>query len=154
MNNTRMNEGEFRTLLKRTNEDDYKRNYINYQAGNLEKSCFEALRKSGVTDSKIMATDARLWHGTSEKTERQKIDEALFNDIYMLFQEPESIYEEKKKGKAYRTFHFLKDTKDGKKLKAVFYTKRLKDSSMALQLTTMGHGKYEYTSKDKYEKIW
>jgi formylmethanofuran dehydrogenase subunit E len=127
---------------------------INYQVGNLEKSRFEALRKSGVTDSKIMATDTRLWHGTSEKAERQKIDEVFFKDIYTLFQEPENIYEEKKKDKAYRTFHFLKDTKDGKKLKAVFYTKRLKDSLTALQLTTMGHGNYEYTDKGKYEKIW
>jgi hypothetical protein len=154
MNNTHLGRGELKMLLERTNQDDYKRNYINYQVGNLEKTRFEKLRRAGLTDSKIMATDARLWHGTSEKNDRQKIDEALFDDIYTVFQEPENIYEEKKKDKLYRTLHFVSDTQNGKKLKAVFYTKRLNNSATALQLTTMGHGKYEYTDKDKYEKIW
>ena len=154
MNNTRLTEGEFRTLLKRTNEDDYKRNYINYQVGNLEARRFAAMREAGVHDSKIMATDDRLWHGTGDKVEKQEIPENLFNDVYTLFQEPENIYEEHKKDKAYRTFHFVKDTNDGKKIKAVFYTKRLKDSATALQLTTLGHGDYVYTDKTKYKKIW
>ena len=153
MNGNRMTDGEFRTLLKSVNETGYKKNQINYQIGNVEKQRFNALQKTGITDSKLMATDSSLSHGTADKTEKQTIPETLFNELYTLFQEPEYIYEENKTRKSYRAFHFVKDTQDGKKLKAVFFTKKTGGSETALQLRTMGYGKYAYENQEQYKKI-
>jgi SPP1 gp7 family putative phage head morphogenesis protein len=153
MNNTRMTEGEFKTLIKRTNEADYKRNNILYQAGNLETGRYEAMRKAGVLDSKVMATDNDLWHGTGDKNAKQKITENLFGELYQAINEPENIYEESVGNKLYRVFHFVKDTKDGKKIKILLHTLRLDKNQTALKITTLGHSTYEYTDK-KYKKIW
>jgi SPP1 gp7 family putative phage head morphogenesis protein len=153
MNNTRLSEGEFKTLIKRTSEADYKRNNILYQAGNLEAGRCEAMRKAGVSDSKIMATDDDLWHGTGDKNSKQKVPENLFDDLYQAINEPENISEESVKGKVYRVFHFVKDTKDGRKIKVLLHTVRLDKNQTSLKITTFGHSTYDYKDK-KYKKIW
>ena len=77
----------------------------------------------------------------------------LFDELYELLQRPESIYEESVKNKLYRVFHFVKDMKDGKKLKVLLHTSRNKNSMTALQVRTMGYAEYEY--KDGiFTKIW
>ena len=153
MNNTRLSKGEFKTLIKRTNEADYKRNNIIYQAGNLEAKRYAAMRKAGILDSKVMAADGTLWHGTGDKNAKQKIAENLFEDLYKAINEPDNIYEEGVKNKVYRVFHFVQDTKDGKKIKVLVRTHRLDQSQTALKITTMGHSTYDYNDK-KYKKIW
>jgi uncharacterized protein with gpF-like domain len=82
MDGTRMGAGKFKTLLKRANETDYKLLNVNYQVGNLEPERCAKMREAGVRDSKIMAADDRLWHGTGDKTAKQKIPEDRFNDLY------------------------------------------------------------------------
>jgi SPP1 gp7 family putative phage head morphogenesis protein len=153
MNNTRLSEGEFKTLIKRTNEADYKRNHIMYQVGNLEAKRYAVMRNAGVQDSKIMATDDDVWHGTGDKNVKQKVPETLFTDLYETINEPENIYEEISKGKVYRVFHFVKDTKDGKKIKVLLHTLRLGKTQTALKITTLGYSTYDYKDK-KYRKIW
>ena len=153
MNHTRLSEGEFKTLMKRTNEADYKRNHIMYQVGNLEAKRYGAMRNAGVQDSKIMATDDDVWHGTSDKNAKQKVPETLFTDVYETINEPENIYEEIVKDKIYRVFHFVKDTKDGKKIKVLLHTLRLDKTQTALKITTLGYSTYDYTDK-KYKKLW
>jgi hypothetical protein len=154
MNGTRMSEGEFKTLLERTNEVDFHWIGIQYQVGNLEEKRYEALREAGVQDCKIMATDERLWHGTSDKNEGQKIEPEYFNELYKTINEPQYIYEEDVSAlkKPYRVFHFVRDTNDHKKIKIILYTKPLKNSQMALQIRTMGKSTYEYNGK-KYKSI-
>lgn len=154
MDGTRVSEGEFKTLVKRTNEADYKPLNVNYQVGNLEERRFQAVRKKGVVDSKVMATDRRLWHGTGDKNAKQKITEKFFSDLYKTLGEPEAIYEERVTGKPYRVFHFVTDTGNGKKIKAVLHVTSLKQNQTALQITTLGHSTYEYGDRNKYEKIW
>ena len=121
----------------------------------MEAKRFEKLQKNKVFDSKIMGTDERLWHGAGDKNGNQKIPERLFDDLYDTLQTPEAIYEEDVSSlkKNYRVFHFVKDTKDGKKIKVVLYQRNLKDSATALQLQTMGYSTYEYVA-GKYKKIW
>jgi hypothetical protein len=153
MNNTRLTDGEFKTIIRRTNESDYKPLNILYQVGNLEERRFKALQEQGIADSKIMATDHDLWHGTGDKAAEQKIPETLFDELYTLLQKPEAVYWETIKGKQYQVFHFVKDTKDGKKIKVVVYQLRLKDGTTALKVTTMGYATYEYKDT-KYKKIW
>jgi SPP1 gp7 family putative phage head morphogenesis protein len=146
MDKTRMSEGEFRILIKRTNEADYKPLNVNYQVGNLEERRFEALRRVGVQDSKIMATDHDLWHGSGDKNAKQKIEEKFFPDLYKTLGESQEVYEEKVTGNPSRVFHFVMDTKDGKKIKVVLHTFRLDKSQTALKITTLGHSTYEYTT--------
>jgi hypothetical protein len=155
MNGTRMSEGEFKTLIKRTNERDYKPLNINYQVGNLEMKRFGAMREAGVPDSKIMASDHDLWHGTGDKNAKQKIPEKLFNELYRTFQEPEHIYHEKVPERAAResVFHFVKDTGDGKKIKIIVRVKTLGDGQTSMRVRTMGYADYDYTGRN-YEKIW
>jgi hypothetical protein len=153
MNNTRLSEGEFKTLLKRTNEADYKRNNIMYQVGNIETERYGAMLNARVQDSKIMATDDDLHHGTGDKNAKQKVAENLFSDLYKTINEPDNIYEEIVKDKLYRVFHFIKDTKDGKKIKVLLHTLKLDKNRTALKITTIGHSTYEYKDK-KYKKIW
>jgi hypothetical protein len=153
MNTTRLTKGAFTTLLKRTNEADYKPLNILYQVGNLEAGRFNALQKKGGTDSKVMATDHDLWHGTGDKNRAQAIPERLFDEVYTLLQEPEVIYWEAGTGKGYRVFHLVKDTKDGKKIKVIVYQLPLKDGTTALKVTTMGYSTYDYNGT-KYERIW
>ncbi|MDR1352334.1 MAG: phage head morphogenesis protein, partial [Treponema sp.] len=155
VNNTRLSKGEFNTLIKRTNEADYKPLNINYEVGNLEGSRFEAMRKAGIRDSKIMATDHDLWHGAGDKNAKQKIPEKLFNELYTTFQEPEHIYREKipLKSTQERIFHLIKDTGDGKKIKIIVHVKTLGNGQTSMQVRTVGHIKHDYTGNN-YEKIW
>jgi hypothetical protein len=155
MNDTRLTRGEFKALIRRTNEKEYLKMGINYQVGNVDGKRFEVLQKNNVFDSKIMSTDERLWHGTGDKNGNQKIPERLFDALYEMLQTPEAIYEEEisSRKKKYRIFHFVKDTKDGKKIKVVLYQRNLKDSVTALQLRTMGYSTYEYVD-GKYKRIW
>ena len=155
MNGTRMSEGEFRTLIKRTNEADYKPLNIQYQVGNLEERRFAAMRDAGVQDSKIMATDHDLRHDTGDKTAKQKIPERLFNELYTTFQRPEHIYREKVplKSTQEQIFHLIKDTGDGKKIKIIVHVRTLGNGQTSMQVRTMGYAEYDYTGNN-YEKIW
>jgi hypothetical protein len=153
MDGTRLTKGEFQTLIKRTNEADYKTLNVNYQVGNLDAERFDAVKKKGIADSKIMSTDSTLKHGTAQKNEGQKVPERLFSDLYETLQSPEAIYEEGVADKLYRVFHFVKDTKDGNKLKVLLHQRKLKNGFTALQVRTVGYGQYEY-EKPEYEKIW
>jgi hypothetical protein len=153
MDNTRLTGGEFKTLVRRTNEADYKPLNVAFQVGNLAWECFEAMRKKKVPDSKIMSTDSQLKHATSDKNEGQKVPERLFDDVYELFQKPESIYEIDLQNKPYREFHFVKDTKDGKKLKVVLHLRSLGKTGTALQVRTIGYAQYDYVGA-QYEKVW
>ncbi|MDR2393826.1 MAG: phage head morphogenesis protein [Treponema sp.] len=153
MNQTRLAEGEFKVLVRRTQEVDYKPSNILYQVGNIEAKRCGAMNKHGVRDSKIMASDHDLWHGTGDKVAKQTIPERLFDELYTLLQEPQAIYEERVANKPYRVFHFIKDTQDGKKIKVVVYYLKLKGGSMALKITTMGYAPYQYHDA-KYSKIW
>jgi hypothetical protein len=152
MDNTRMTAGEFNVLLRRMDKKEYYPLGILYQVGNIEASRHEAMMKAGITDSKIMAADTDLHHGTAVKTEGQRIPEGLFPDLYKTLQEPERIYEEsgitrKNQG---RVIHFVLKTGDGKALKIVLL-QRLK--TLALKIKTMGWVEDEY-GQQKYKKIW
>jgi hypothetical protein len=153
MDGTRMTVGEFDTLVRRITRKDYLPQNINYQVGNLESQRHEAMMKTGVTDSKIMATDSRLWHGTADKNNRQKVPETRFTDIYRLLQEPETVYEERVKNKHYRVFHFVKDTKDGRKLKVLLHLTKLGRTTTALQIRTIGYANYQYADKNLFREI-
>jgi SPP1 gp7 family putative phage head morphogenesis protein len=153
MDGTRMTEGEFKTLLKRANEADYKPLNARYQVGNLDEKRFEAMRQAGVNDSKIMATDSVLWHGTGDKVAGQKVPEHLFDDLYKTIGEPEHIYEEKVRGKLYRVFHFVKDISTKGRIKVLLHLRNLKDSQTALEIRTVGYSDYRY-GDGKHEKIW
>jgi hypothetical protein len=153
MDGTRVGAGEFKTLLKRANEADYKPLHVNYQVGNLEARRFEAMRETGVQDSKIMAADSALRHGAAGKTPGQRVNEKHFDKLYEAIQEPDFIYEQLKSGKKYRTFHFVKAVENGK-IKAVVYQKDLKNTATSLQVITIGEGNYEYEKNNMYKKIW
>lgn len=152
MDNTRLTQGEFVTLLDRMNEKDYVPQGINYQVGNLESERYQAMRKAGVEDSKIMATDKALYHGTADKTAKQKISEEQFEDVYRLFQEPEKIIENTTPDfpAQGREFHFVKENRDGRNLVSVF---RQKNKGTALSLVTMGVIEEPYVD-GKFESIW
>jgi uncharacterized protein with gpF-like domain len=153
MDGTRLTGSEFKTLAQRTNEADYKPLNVEYQVGNLEWERYEAMRKKNVPDSKIMSVDKQLWHSTGNKNAEQKIPERLFDELYELLQKPEAIYEEAVQSKLYRVFHFVKDTKDGKKLKVLLHQLGLGENTTALQVRTMGYAQYDYVGA-QYEKIW
>lgn len=155
MDGSRLTQGEFDALLNRMSKQDYTPNnhkHINYQVGNLDRQRHEAMMKSGVDDSKIMATDERLYHGTGSKVSDQKIPADQFESVYKTLQTPERIFENTKpKSKRFgREFHFVKDTKDGKVIKIVL---RQTAPGTALQITTMGWVSDQYEG-DQFEKIW
>ncbi|MHB9292674.1 hypothetical protein Holit_01776 [Hollandina sp. SP2] len=155
MDKTKTSQGEFKKIIERTNDADYKPLNVNYQVGNLEMKRFEAMREAGVHDSKIMATDHDLWHGTGDKNTKQKIPEKLFNELYTTFQEPEHIYREKipLKSTQEQIFHLVKDTKDGKKIKIIVHVRTLKNGQTSMHVRTLGYAEYDYTG-EKYERIW
>ena len=156
MDKLRMSEGEFKTIVKRTSEADYKALNVNYQVGNLEARRFDAMRKAGVQDSKIMATDHDLWHSTGDKIATQKIPEELFSDVYQTLQEPENIYRVKKtKGNVWE-IHFVKSLGKNKVLKIVLkaWFDKEKGTYTALQIRTMGVVDNHYGTETMYEKLW
>jgi SPP1 gp7 family putative phage head morphogenesis protein len=149
MDGSRMSGGEFDTLIRRMNQKDYTPQNITYQVGNLDRQRHEAMIKAGVDDSKIMAVDRDLYHGTADKNAGQKIPADRFGSVYQILQTPERIYEETgtKKG---RTFHFVKDTKDGKIIKVVL---RQGMPTTALRIITMGWVEDQY-GNPVFKKIW
>jgi hypothetical protein len=153
---TKTTKGEFRKIIERANEADYKPLNINYEVGNLEGERFEAMRKAGVTDSKIMATDHDLHHSTGRKNTRQKAPETLFNDVYETLQEPEKIFQEIKAARPgqEKIFHLVKDIGDGKKIKIVVHVRTLKTGGTAMQVRTMGYADYDYTGANYDEIKW
>jgi hypothetical protein len=154
MDGTQMTEGEFKTLAKRADEEGYKPLDILYQAGNLEAERYETLRKAGIPDSKIMATDRDLRHGTGAKTDRRP--ESLFDEIYGLLQEPEMIYRAKKAKNGVQEIHFAKDAGDKKVLKIVLKARFSEAKNMwtALKISTMAVVDNHYGEDKVYEKIW
>jgi len=152
MDNTKLASGEFDVLIRRMNQKDYTPKEINYQVGNLDRQRHEAMIKAGVDDSKIMASDKELYHGTADKNATQKIPNDLLGKIYQLMQTPEQILENKKpKHKRLgREFHFVKSTGDGKAIKIVL---RQKMPATSLQIITMGWVADQYEG-GQYEKIW
>ena len=152
MDGTRLSSGEFDTLIRRMNRKDYTPQGINYQVGNLERRRHEAMIKRGVGDSKIMALDSDLYHGTADKTSSQRIPANLLGRVYRLMQTPQRIYEHlspqhKQHG---REFHFVESAGGGKVIKVVL---RQKLPTTSLQLVTMGWVSDQYTGAE-YEKIW
>jgi hypothetical protein len=156
MNQTRLTEGELRTIIKRMHEADYKTLNILYQVGNVESKRFAAMQKTGVQDSKIMATDFDLRHGTGNKTEHQKIPERLFDVLYQQLQEPEYIFQERvpEKASQEKIFHFVKDTKDGKKIKIIVHVRTLKNGQTSMRVRTMGYAEYDYTGNQYVAIKW
>jgi SPP1 gp7 family putative phage head morphogenesis protein len=152
MDGTRMTGGEFKTLISRMNKKDYVPQDIIYQVGNLDQQRHEAMIKAGVDDSKIMATDRDLYHGTGDKNAGQKIPQDLFEEVYRNLQSPERIYlnREPKRPRLGREFHFVKDTGDGKAIKIVL---RQRIPATALRIVTMGRVEDQYTG-GQFEKIW
>ena len=152
MDNTRMNQGQFKTLLERMTKKDYTPQDIMYQVGNLDQGRHDAMMKTGVTDSKIMATDRDLYHGTGDKNEAQQVPDRLFDALYETLQTPEAIYEntDPKYKRDGREIVFVTDTKDGKVLKVVL---KQKIANLALRIKTIGWMTEVFTDA-KYKKIW
>jgi hypothetical protein len=153
MDGTRMSGGEFDTLLKRMNKKDYTPQGINYQVGNLDRQRHDAMMKAGVDDSKIMATDRDLYHGTADKNATQKVPGDQLKSVYQTLQAPERIFENTapKSRRFGREFHFVKDTKDGKVIKVVL---RQSTPATALRIITMGWIEDQYGNNPAFKKIW
>jgi hypothetical protein len=152
MSETRMSQGQFSHLISRMEKGEYKTKGILYQVGNLTGDQFEAMLKAGIGDSKIMASDTRIYHGTISKNNDQRIPASMYTALYETFQNPNEIYEEVKalhpnQGKV---FHFVRDTKDGKKIKVLLLQRT---PGLALRVQTMGWATYVYTGAN-YKKIW
>lgn len=156
MDTTKTTKGEFRKIIERANEADYKPLNINYEVGNLEGNRFAAMRKAGVMDSKIMATDHDLHHSTGHKNAKQKVPESLFDDVYTMLQEPEKIFREihpARPGQE-KVFHLVKETKGGKKIKIIVHVKTLKTGQTTMQVRTIGYADYDYTGANYDELKW
>gem|GEM_PF-885295 len=149
MDNIRMTNGEFDTLITRINQKDYTPMGINYQVGNLDRQRHEAMMRNEIVDSKIMATDSALYHGIANKNIGQKVPADQIKMIYQILQTPEKIFEEVGV-KRRRLFHFVKDTHDGKVLKILL---EQKVPSAALRIVSVGKVEDQY-GKAIYKKIW
>jgi len=166
MEGAKLTNGEFDTLIRRINSKEYtpsKNNPITYQVGNLETRCQRAMMDIGIQDSKIMATDWRLWHSiadkvdgnpsrrTGEATPDLKIPPDQQKLIYQILQSPERIVEQKKDNRSAqgRVFLFLKDTQDGKVIKI---TLEQRNAGTALQVSTMGKAIDTFRG-ERYEEI-
>jgi hypothetical protein len=128
---------------------------INYQVGNLDRQRHESMMKAGVVDSKIMATDRALYHGTANKSRRtsdQNVPTGELKHIYQILQTPEKIFEETsgKRPQQGRIFHFVKDTHDGKVIKVLV---EQKTPNTALQIVTIGKVEDHY-GEAMYKRIW
>jgi hypothetical protein len=152
MDGTRLTTGEFKIFLDRMNKKDYTPQGINYQVGNLDRQRYEAMMKNKVDDSKIMALDRDLYHGTADKNAGQKIPANLLGKVYELMQTPERIYENTapRSKRSGREFHFVQDTHDGKVLKVVL---RQQMPNTALRVITMGWMEDGY-GNPAFKKIW
>jgi hypothetical protein len=151
MENTKMSFGQFQKLKGAMEAKDYrfeKKRAINYQAGNLDKARQEAM---SVNDSKVMASEERIYHGLIAKNAKQKIPPELVGDAYKTISAPEEIYENTapKHKEAGREFHFVKKLKGGKIISIV--VRKLNDT--ALKIITMGVTGDEHNGKN-FKKIW
>jgi hypothetical protein len=151
MDETRLSQGQFKMLVDRMGKGEYEYRDILYQVGNLDVARHEAMMKAGLGDSKVMASDRRIQHGTIDKNNAQRVPETLYGDLYQMLQMPEGIYEERspERPRNGRAFHFVKDTKDGKTLMAILRCL----GGTALRVVTMGWATYEYP-EGMYKKIW
>ena len=145
-------QGEFQALISRMSEKDYVPQNILYQVGNLDTGRHEAIMRTGVDDSKIMASDKALYHGTADKIESQKIPSSQLEDLYHHLQRPDRVYENTAPDfpRAGREFHFVKDNGDGRNLVALF---RQKNTGTSLALVTMGLVAEPYVD-GKFECVW
>jgi hypothetical protein len=152
MDGTKMTSGEFNTLLRRMDQEDYSQQDIMYQVGNLDRRRHEAMTDIGINDSKIMATDRDLFHGTVAKNVRQKIPADQLGGIYQMLQTPERIFEETvvQRRNQGRMFHFVKSIRDGKVIKIVL---RQRIPGTSLRIVTMGWVEDEY-GKSAFKRIW
>jgi len=153
MDDARFTLGEFKILLGRMDKKDYVPQDIFYQVGNLDRQRHEAMMKKNVSDSKIMAFDRDLYHGTADKNTDQKIPADLFETVYQNLQTPERIYEETKPKypNLGRVFHFVKGISGDMAIKIVT---RQKLNVTALRVITMGIVSDQYDREvTKYDKI-
>jgi hypothetical protein len=152
MDGTRMTGGEFKVLIGRMDKKDYVPQGIMYQVGNLNAPRHEAMMKAGVDDSRIMAADKALYHGTADKNTGQKVPASRFDELYQAMQMPERIYENAlPRSKRFgREFHFVKSTGDGKVLKVVL---RQRMPAIALRVITVGWVEDQY-GQGGFKKIW
>jgi hypothetical protein len=154
MSNTSMTEGEFVAFMGRYNEKDYHPINVIFQVGNLEFDRFKKMQNEGVTDSKIMAFDHDLHHGTADKYKDQTVPTYHYKTVYKAINNPDHIYFEKgtdndKQGKA---FHFVKSTGDGKVIKVFL---RHSGRARAMKITTIGWIPDEYQNHPtRYKEIW
>jgi uncharacterized protein with gpF-like domain len=150
MEKTKLSFGQLKKLKDAMEAKDYrfeKKRAVNYQVGNLDKARQTAM---DADDSKIMASEERIYHGLVAKAENQKIKEGRMADVYKAISEPEEIYENtapnhKEFG---REFHFVKKLKDGKIINIVLR----KLNGTALKIITMGEIDDHHKSA-KYKKI-
>jgi hypothetical protein len=154
MNNTRLTQGEFITLLKRMNKRDYMpddKSTILYQVGNLAEKPHKALMERFIEDSKIMSTDYRLWHGSGDKNKAQEVPEDRYIEVYQMLQNPDEIYENTDPEYPHlgREIHFVKDWSKGKKFKIVLRTR----DNVSLHIVTMGIVDERDYEKDRYEIV-
>jgi SPP1 gp7 family putative phage head morphogenesis protein len=154
MDEIRPTESEFVTLMNKYNEKDYRPLNFLLNVGNLEAARFERMQQEGVADSKIMAFDHDLHHGTADKIERQHVTRDMFKTVYQTIQKPDRIYfeigsEKSKMGKAY---HFVKNSGDGNVIKVFL---RYKSKLNAMKITTIGVIPDVYENHPNlYKKIW
>ncbi|MDR2807765.1 MAG: phage head morphogenesis protein [Spirochaetaceae bacterium] len=146
LDKSRMTEPEFSAYMRRAKDTDYRSAGYILQVGNLENKRFVALSgKTGITDSKIMATDTQLWHSQGNKIKRVKeaenrtdltpaekvqevkrledmvVPQDMFGDLYEQLQEPDRIYLSKNphtKRQALE-FHFVKTLPKGRVIRIV-----------------------------------
>jgi hypothetical protein len=154
MDETRLTDGEFIALVKRIREPGYKTLNIMYQVGNVEMKRFKAIQKKGINDSKVMGSDFDLWHGLADKVSDQAVKETFFGDVYQTFQEPEFIFSEKipVKSTQEKILHFVKNTKNGKKIKIIVHVRTVSNGQTSMRIRTIGHSEYKYTG-DNYDEI-
>lgn len=152
MEGTRLARGEFDTLMRRINKADYAQQDIMYQVGNLGEKQHKAMINAGVDDSKIMAADRALFHGSAAKNADQKLRDEHVKEIFDLIQNPPEIYEEISGGRrtAGRTFFFVGKARDGERIKIVL---RQLSAGVALRIVTMGRTTVNYKGKG-FKKIW
>jgi hypothetical protein len=116
MNGTRITSGEFIVFLKCMDKNETLIQDIPFQVGSLALPQYRAMRNEGVPDSKIMAIQRQLGHGTGGKNALQKIPEDRYEELYQVLQSPEHIYENTKPASPLsgREFHFTgKRDKEG-----------------------------------------
>jgi uncharacterized protein with gpF-like domain len=184
LNKSRMTEQEFSAYMRRVKDVEYRGAGYILQVGNLESKRFVALSlKTGITDSKIMATDTQLWHSQGNKIKRVDtaksrtdltpaeknklvkqlediiIPQEMFGDVYEQLREPERIYIEKKPHTKMKAvdIHFVKTLLNGKVIKIIVrtYIDLKSDLYLSPEIITMEKIDDMYKGKgmNNYEEI-